>query len=107
MDEYIQTITFEQARIIAEETAIEELKTFMENPAMSVLREQYGEAEYCWFFFRNKQIEGPPERVLRWGRAYAVSKKGEVRLIADFSDEPEKLQEYLQVMSNHFKERKL
>jgi hypothetical protein len=58
-------------------------------------------------FFRNKQIEGPPERVLRWARAYAVSKKGEVRLIADFSDEPGKLNEYLQVMSSYFKERGL
>lgn len=107
MSEYIQTYTFNQAKEIAEAAAFEQLEPFMDNKTGNVLDEKYFEVECCWFFFRNKQIVGPPEQVLRWGRAYAVSKKGELRLIADFLNEPDKLHEYLQVMSNHFKERGL
>lgn len=107
MKEYIQEITFEQAKRIAEELALWRLERYMDNRSIPVLREQFEEAECCWFFFRNKQIEGPPEEILGWGPAYAISKKGDVSIIADFSDEPERLQEYLQAMSNYFKERGL
>ena len=54
-------------------------------------------------FFRNKAIVITQEGALTdW--AYCVSKKGTVRLTADFSDDPVRLQEYLQTMSNHFNE---
>ena len=105
MSEYIKTCTFNQAKKLAEEAALDDLAEFMGDPTMNVLDDMYVEAEYCWFFFRNKQIQGPPERVLRWKRAYAVSKKGGLRVIADYSKDPVRLQEYLQIMSNHFKEK--
>lgn len=107
MSVYNQTYTFEQAKKIAEKCVYKHLKLFLYNREINVLDENYLEAECCWFFFRNKLIEGPPEQALRWFCAYAVSKRGELRTIADFSDEPEKLQEYLWVMSNHFKEKNL
>lgn len=105
MIEYVQEITFEQARSMAEEAATEQLELFRTNENIPVLRELNKEAECCWFFFRNKQIEIPPGVLRGW--AYAVSKKGKVILIADYSDEPKKLHEYLEDFSNHLKERGL
>lgn len=61
----------------------------------------YMEAEGCWIFFRHESIHITPES----GPAYsaiAVSKKGEVRAIADYRDNPERAQEYLNIMSDHF-----
>lgn len=103
MGEYVQKISIEQARKKAEEAALEQLEPLIGNSKIPVLREQYEEAECCWFFFRNKQIEIPPGALRGW--AYAVSKLGHVILIADYSDEPMKLQKYLSDFSNHLKER--
>ena len=55
-------------------------------------------------FFRNRGIVIPPEQALRDG-AYAVSKRGEVRYVFDFSDDPKQAEEYLQKMSNYYNER--
>jgi len=107
MEGYVQKISLSQAREIAEENALWKLQPYMTNFTTSVLREHFEEAECCWFFFRNKEIVGPPEQALRWAWAYAVSKKGEVSIIADYSDQPEKLQEYLKKMSDYFKEKGL
>lgn len=107
MKEYIPEITFEEARGIAEKSARRRLEPFMGNASIPILRNYYEEAECCWFFFKNPQIVGSIERNLSWNFAIAVSKKGEVSIIADFSDEQEKLKDYLQVMSNYFKERGL
>ena len=52
----------------------------------------------------NKKISIPEEYSLNRG-AYVVSKKGAFKHIADFSDDPEKLQAYLNTMSNYFKEK--
>ncbi len=97
-------ISYERARRIAEDSALEELRPFIRETQISVIRDYYIEDEYCWFFFRNPLIEGPPERVLRWDRAYAVSKKGELRMIPDYSKDSARLTEYLHIMSNYFKE---
>ncbi|NGZ77916.1 hypothetical protein [Saccharibacillus alkalitolerans] len=69
MSGYIQTISFEQAEKIAERAAFEQLQPFMNNSRVNVLDENFFEAECCWFFFRNRQIEGPPEQNLRWGKS--------------------------------------
>ena len=55
-------------------------------------------------FFRNEAIHIPPERGLSGG-AYVVSRKGNVRQIADFSHDPEKLRAYLQTMSDYLGKR--
>ncbi|MFD2332600.1 hypothetical protein ACFSR7_25360 [Cohnella sp. GCM10020058] len=107
MSEYIGTITFHQAREAVEVVALRKLSEFMDSSNIPVLRDPYKESEYCWIFFRNKQIQGPPERELTWGWAYAISKKGEIRLIGDLSDEPEKLEVQIGRLSNYFKEKGL
>ncbi|THF73948.1 hypothetical protein [Cohnella fermenti] len=107
MREYIPTITFEQAKAIAEKAAFEQLAPFVEDESDTVLSDKHAEAEYCWFFFRKQEIVGPPEKILTWGAAYAISKKGELRLIADFMNEPDKLREYIQVMSKYFEAKGL
>ncbi|MFC5475789.1 hypothetical protein [Paraherbaspirillum soli] len=98
------TITFEQAKRLAEESASFFLSDFLKDAATPLLQEHYLEAEHCWMFFRNKDIAIPPDRPFCDG-AYAISKKGNGSYIADLSDNPEKLQAYLQTMSNYFKQR--
>jgi hypothetical protein len=103
MSKYIQEITFEQARKLAEDTAVKQVGMFRNNCEIPVLREEYVEAECCWFFFRNRQIEIPESMSLK-DCAYAISKKGQVYGIADYSDNHIKLNEYLEKFSEHLKE---
>lgn len=103
MSEYIQEITFEQARKLAEEVAIKQIWLFRESNEVPVLNGHYEEGECCWFFFRNREIQIPEHMILRDG-AYAISKRGEIRLIVDFSYDSKLLKEYLQKFSEHLKE---
>lgn len=103
MSEYLQKLTIEQAKDIAKEIILSKLDYFISDTKIPLLKDDYLESEYCWIFFRNNQIHGSAERAMIWDEAYAISKKGEVRLIGDFSDDPEKIQEQLQVLSNYFK----
>lgn len=103
MNEYVQEIFYEEARKKAEEVAKEELKDFIKDIDMPVLREDFLEAECCWFFFKDRKIVIPLGYLKNW--AYAVSKKGYLILIVDYSDDPAKLHEYLEQFSNHLKER--
>lgn len=102
VDDYEVEIDFQQAKQIAEKTANYKLSEFRKNPRV---RNEFYEAECCWFFFRNKEIIGPPERALSWDQAYAVSKKGNCFLIGDMSDKSEELKEYIQRYSSHLKRR--
>ena len=99
-------ITMREAKKIAENAAKEQLQSYA-NSKISFLSDEFMEADYCWFFFRNKKIIGPPEEVLNWDWAYAVSKKGELSLIADYSKDTEALKDYLKKMSNYFRDRGL
>lgn len=103
VDDYEVEIDFQQAKQIAEKIAHDKLNEFINNPGIDVLRDEFYEAECCWFFFRNKEIIGPPERALSWDQAYAVSKKGNCFLIGDMSDKVEELKEYIQRYSSHLK----
>jgi hypothetical protein len=105
MVKYIQLIQFEEARKIAEESALQKLEQFRKNPAIPILSKHFEEADCCWIFFRNKEIFGPEERKISWDFAIAVSKKGEVSLIADYRNEPDQLRMYLQKISNYFLEK--
>jgi len=59
------------------------------------------EAESCWIFFRHERIHVSPASGPA-NSAIAVSKKGEVRLVADYRENPERAREYLQTISAHF-----
>ncbi|WP_156459513.1 hypothetical protein [Brevundimonas sp. Root1279] len=60
------------------------------------------EGEHCWFFFRNPTTEVPSAAWYAAGWAYAISRRGQVRSIADLSAEPDKQRAYLELMSAHF-----
>jgi hypothetical protein len=99
-------ITLDQAKKIASELAHTHLSPYWTDKSIPLLKEDHLEAESCWMFFRNPAIEITQEGALAdW--AYCISKKGTARSIADFSDDPILTQEYLQKMSNHFKDRGL
>jgi hypothetical protein len=106
VDDYKVEIDFQQAKQIAETTANDKLSEFRKNPEINLLRDEFYEAECCWFFFRNKEIIGPPERTLSWDQAYAVCKKGNCFLIADMSDKIDELKEHIQRFSSHLKRRR-
>lgn len=74
--------------------------------ASAVLDVRFLEAENCWMFFRNREID-TGEGGFFTDTACAVSKRGEVRTINDFSANEEELMRYLQAMSDHFGERGL
>ncbi len=102
---YQQEISFERANEIAEELAYTRLNKFRDNPDTPLLSSDFLEAECCWFFFRNRDIPVLERPGMIWNCAYAISKKGEVSIIGDFSDDPDKLSNYLQAMSYYFKSR--
>lgn len=99
-------ITAAQARQIAAKVAAHHLEDLIENESISLLQDSHLEAENCWMFFRNKAIFLPSERALS-DFAYCVSRKGHARSIPDFSSDSSKVQAYLEMMSDHFKERGL
>jgi hypothetical protein len=103
-------ITFEQARKKAEESARRAQAYFMTDADMPALREEHLEAENCWMFFRNKDIKLPdPSTIdgLLPDGAYCISKRGEGRIVPDFSDRPKECRDYLERISDYFKEKGL
>ncbi|MFG0217136.1 hypothetical protein ACFU8X_29190 [Brevibacillus porteri] len=105
MKEYIANITFEEAKELAEQLAFQRLNNYRKGEHIKLLREDYLEAECCWFFFRNKEIEGPDDGFRLWDCAYSISKKGECGTVIDYSDYPEKLNEYILQFSDRCKEK--
>lgn len=106
VEKYTPTIDYFEARRLAESSAFEDLNWLRKDKATPLLREEFCEAECCWFFFRNKDLVGPSEKNLNWDRAFVVSKMGNVFSIADLSDEPDRMLDYLQRYSSHVKRRK-
>jgi hypothetical protein len=102
MQKLNKEVSFCDAKNLAELSALGNLKNFLKDEKTSLLREDYLEAEHCWVFFRNKEIIVPPESSLGGDCAYAVSKAGEVRQIADLSSDNEQSLAYLQKMSDYF-----
>lgn len=106
VNKYIPTITLEQAKRMALEATQEDLSRYVTNPHTPYLQDSFIEAECCWFFFYNPEIEIPEQD---WFRrmcgTYAVSKKGDMSHTYNFSDDPKKLQDYIQAMSTYFKKR--
>ncbi|RJX39110.1 hypothetical protein D3P09_16585 [Paenibacillus pinisoli] len=104
MKEYIQEITLEDARELANQVAYSKLSEYRRYESIPLLREEYHEAECCWFFFRNKEIEGPDDGFRSWDYAYSVSKKRNVSTVVDLTNEPEKLKDYIEKFSGRCKE---
>ncbi len=106
--DYRQTITFEQARYMAEDMSRQDLLEYVEDPDVPFLHEVTLEAEYCWFFFYNSNIVIPEENwVLKMLSAYAISKKGDVSHTYNYLDDPRKANDYLMAMSAYFNRRGL
>jgi len=99
-------ITVDEAKKIASNLVKYHTEMDIKDNSIPLLQGYYLETDYCWMFFRNKAIVIAPERSLS-DCAYCISKKGHSRSIADLSDDPVQLQEYLQTMSNYFKEQGL
>lgn len=68
----------------------------------AVLAPEYAEAEGCWIFFRSRNLAFPPHMTLAYSAAYAVSKRGEVRTVADCSDRPDEFNTLLSRLSDFF-----
>jgi 30S ribosomal protein S13 len=96
-------LTYAEARERAAAAIKELLFTWadLQDTPPPYLSRDYMEAEGCWIFFRHERIHVSPESGPA-NSAIAVSKKGEVRFIADYRDNPERAKEYLQTMSEHF-----
>lgn len=107
-NEYCQTITFEQAKNMAENFSRRDLLDYVEDSNISFLHEVTQEAECCWFFFYNPMIVIPKERwALQMLSAYAISKRGEISHTYNYLDDPIKAKDYLYAMSGYFKKRGL
>lgn len=91
-------ISFSDARALATLQA----KAMLGTLEYDVLSQEYAEAEGCWIFFRSRKFAFPPHMTLASSAAYAVSKRGEVRTVADFSDSPDELNSLLALLSAFF-----
>lgn len=96
-------MTLEEAKELAEQLAFIKLNKYRSNETIPLLSEDYLEAECCWFFFRNKEVEGPEDGFRSWDCAYSVSKQGDVGTIADLSSDPKKLEAYIKKFSDRCK----
>jgi hypothetical protein len=97
-------ISIDVARRLAWEQARSLLLDYVEfDSQVDILEERFAESEECWMFFINKNLRFPPEATFPASAAYAVSKRGEVRTIADFSDNPPEMKKLLALLSEHFR----
>ena len=101
-----KVVTLDEARELARRTGAESWSRYIPQDCDDCLVERYLEAEHCWFFFRNPEIIVPDENwFARSYTAIAVSKFGTVRSITDFSGDPDRLADYLNLMSAYFAHR--
>jgi hypothetical protein len=97
-------ISLAEAKVIAEQGAFPSLKHFGAKE-FHALEGKPLEAEHCWMFFQNRDLNVPLSATLGVKWAHVVSKKGTYSMVQDFSEDPKRLQEYLQQMSDYFKTR--
>lgn len=96
-------ITLEKARQLASEQARRHPNIVDDKGC--VLSDRYLEAEHCWMFFVNPELIRPDENIFGNKWAFVVSKKGAKSMVNDFSDDPPRLFEYLQELSQYFARR--
>lgn len=63
VEKYTPTIDYFETRRLAESSAFKDLNWLRKDQATPLLREEFCEAECCWFFFRNKDLVGPHEKI--------------------------------------------
>lgn len=97
-----ETIAVESAMTLASNEASRIWGNLAKQQGKPLLDDEVREAEACWLFVRHRDIviPNPP-------RAYdcmiVVSRRGSVRIVADFYGDREKQAAYLKMMSEHFK----
>lgn len=93
-------ISFSHAKGLAARSIEMDLDWLLEN-GESLLSEYYLEGDNLWIFFRKEDVFIPENKGLRRG-SYAVSKKGSVRLIAEFPKDSPELLDYFKKLSDFF-----
>ncbi|KQV49120.1 MULTISPECIES: hypothetical protein [unclassified Duganella] len=99
--ENLEKISLTQARAIAQKNAYLSLKAYCESPE-ETLKTEYLEGDHCWMFFRSEKICVPENNTLGIKWAFVVSKKGKYSMVQDFSDDKQRVREYLKTMSDYF-----
>lgn len=103
-----ESISFDVARRLAQEQAKSLLSNYFKGDKdfFDILDEKFIENEEFWMFFRNKNLKFPLDATLPASAAYVVSKKGEVRATADFSENPSEMKNLLDLLAQHFRAKK-
>ena len=95
------TIDFEQARAIAV-TEARKVLLRLAGDRTDYLRSDYVEGHVCWIFFRASDIGVPRDDWLEGDWAYGISRWGDVRFVYDLSDDPVRMQKYVELLSDFF-----
>jgi len=93
-------IDVNEARAIVERDASEEIDWVKKRD--KYLSEYYIERPYCWIFFADESIPPAPPSRLGFFTAYAINHLGNVRLVYDFRDDPQKMSDFADTMSKYF-----
>ena len=105
---FAKSISFDTARRLAQEQAKSLLSNYIEEGEefIDILEERFVENEECWMFFRNKNLKFPLDATLPASAAYVVSKEGELRTTADFSDDPTEMKKLLDLLAEYLRAKK-
>jgi hypothetical protein len=99
-------LTVTEARERARAMALASLKHLPQRTVLDgrdVLTDRCLTGEHCWFFFRDPAILIPETMwITMYYSAYAVSRRGNILNIYDYSREPSKLEDHLALMSGYF-----
>jgi hypothetical protein len=79
-----------------------EARAFPGTHEPDVLSPEYAEAGGCWIFFRNRNLAFPPHMSLASSAAHAVSRRAEVRAVADCSGSPVEMDSLSSNLSSFF-----
>ena len=99
-------ITFEQARMKAEELAQASLGGLVRSSPKRWLREEYLSEENCWLFLKATDIDFLPQCASSADTAFVISKKGKGMSVADHREDIGALKKYLSELSEYLARRK-
>ncbi len=96
-------ISYKEAKLIALQQAMTMLGEHLKFDDLDIFERKAIEGSECWIFLINKNYPFAKEAAFSASAAYAVSKFGKVRVVADFSKDAEKMSELLSLLDNYFK----